>query len=34
MLIDSHAHLQDKDFSEDLEQVLERAREANLEKII
>lgn len=34
MLIDSHAHLQDEAFAEDLEQVLQRADEAGLEKII
>lgn len=34
MLIDSHAHLQDKAFAHDLKQVMERARTAGLEKII
>ncbi|MGS0763102.1 TatD family hydrolase [Syntrophomonas curvata] len=34
MLIDSHAHLQDEAFAEDLEQVLQRAEQAGLEKII
>lgn len=34
MLIDTHAHLQDKEFKKDLPEVLQRAREAGLEKII
>ncbi|HNX92000.1 MAG TPA: TatD family hydrolase [Syntrophomonas sp.] len=34
MLIDTHAHLQDKDLKKDLEQVLNRAQNAGLEKII
>jgi TatD DNase family protein len=34
MLIDSHAHLQDEAFQEDLSGVLQRAQEAGLEKII
>lgn len=34
MLIDSHAHLQDEAFQDDLPQVLQRANEAGLEKII
>lgn len=34
MLIDSHAHLQDEAFQDDLPQVLQRAKEAGLEKII
>ena len=34
MLIDSHAHLQDEAFQKDLPQVLQRASEAGLEKII
>ena len=34
MLIDTHAHLQDKDLKKDLEQVLSRAQNAGLEKII
>lgn len=33
-LIDSHAHLQDEAFAGELEQVLERAQQAGLEKII
>ena len=34
MLIDSHAHLQDEAFLDDLPEVLQRANEAGLEKII
>lgn len=34
MLIDTHAHLQDKAFKNDLEEVLKRAKEAGVEKII
>lgn len=34
MLIDTHAHLQDKDLKKDLEEVLIRAQDAGLEKII
>ncbi|HPT68953.1 MAG TPA: TatD family hydrolase [Syntrophomonas sp.] len=34
MLIDTHAHLQDKDLKKDLEQVLNRSQNAGLEKII
>jgi len=34
MLIDTHAHLQDEDLKKDLEQVLNRAQDAGLEKII
>lgn len=34
MLIDTHAHLQDEDLKKDLQQVLNRAREAGVEKII
>lgn len=34
MLIDSHAHLQDEAFQDDLPEVLQRAGEAGLEKII
>ncbi|MEN6351641.1 MAG: TatD family hydrolase [Syntrophomonas sp.] len=34
MLIDTHAHLQDEEFKNDLPEVLQRAQEAGLEKII
>ncbi len=34
MLIDTHAHLQDSDLKPDLEQILARAAEAGVEKII
>ncbi|MCL5269278.1 MAG: YchF/TatD family DNA exonuclease [bacterium] len=34
MLIDSHAHLQDKKFARDLERVLERAEDAGIERLI
>jgi TatD DNase family protein len=34
MLIDSHAHLQDKKFARDLERVLERAEDAGIEHLI
>lgn len=34
MIIDSHAHLQDRAFKKDLAQVMERAAAANIEKII
>jgi TatD DNase family protein len=34
MLIDTHAHLQDEDLKNDIEQVLSRAKDAGLEKII
>lgn len=34
MLIDTHAHLQDEQYKEDLQDVLKRAEDAGLEKII
>ena len=34
MLIDSHAHLQGKEYSGDVEAVIARAREAGIDKII
>lgn len=34
MLVDTHAHLQDEDLKKDLPQVLKRAEEAGVEKII
>jgi TatD DNase family protein len=34
MLIDSHAHLQDKKFARDLERVLERAEDAGIEHLV
>ena len=34
MLIDSHAHLQDKKFARDLERVLGRARDAGIARLI
>ncbi len=34
MLIDTHAHLQDRKFKKDLDQVMERAAQAGVEKII
>lgn len=34
MLIDTHAHIQDKEFKKDLPEVLDRAEKAGLEKII
>ncbi len=34
MLIDSHAHLQDKDLKKDVPGILERAREAGVERIV
>lgn len=34
MLIDSHAHLQDKEFRNDLDKVLARATQAGVEKIV
>jgi len=34
MLIDTHAHIQDEKFKDDLDNVLERAQDAGLEKII
>jgi TatD DNase family protein len=34
LLIDSHAHLQDREFNKDLDKVLARATEAGVEKIV
>ena len=34
MLIDSHAHIQGKEYSEERDAVIARAREAGVEKII
>ncbi|HZK43095.1 MAG TPA: TatD family hydrolase [Syntrophomonadaceae bacterium] len=34
MLIDTHAHLQDKAFKDDLDEVLKRAKEAEVDKIV
>jgi TatD DNase family protein len=34
MLIDSHAHLQDKDFAGETEAVIQRAAEAGVQKIV
>ncbi|WP_054695230.1 TatD family hydrolase [Syntrophomonas palmitatica] len=34
MLIDSHAHLQDKDFSGEIDAVIQRAAEAGVQKIV
>lgn len=34
MFIDTHAHLQDKDFLDDLDSVIKRAEEAGVEKIV
>ena len=34
MIIDTHCHLDDESFETDLAAVLERAKDANIEKII
>ena len=34
MLIDSHAHIQGKEYADDVEAVIARAREAGIDKII
>ena len=34
MMVDSHAHLDDKAFASDLPAVMERAREAGVERIV
>ncbi len=34
MIIDVHCHLQDKEFNQDLDQVIQRAKDAGVTKII